>query len=186
MRRSPFALVIATVSLFALAPTPARAAVPGTDQGPRSPKDIHCLAKLDVTLSPGISMTPSAGRISSGGETGTNACDGPINGFTPTGVATRGEEGRYGVEGPSSCMNPSGVAAWTIKFTVPTTGGPQHVEFPVRGTYGPLQGGGVYGGTFSGDGMYGHFTIRPVKGDCVTSPITLAHLECDEWIVARP
>jgi hypothetical protein len=186
MRRSPIALAVATVSLFALAPSPSGAAdTPGPNPGPRSPDDVHCLAEIDLTFSPGISMTPSSGTFTTGGETGTNRCDGPINGYMPTGPATRGEDGRYGVEGPSSCTNPSGVGEWTIVFTMPTTGGRQHVEFPVRGPYGPLKGGGVFGGTFTGEGMYGHYAVSVLEGDCVTTPITKVHLDCDEWIIAK-
>jgi hypothetical protein len=146
-------------------------------------RDTHCLARFDVTLAPGLSMTPSSGTLTTGGETGTNSCDGTVRGFTPTGTATRGESGRYGVEGPSSCTDPAGVAEWTITFTVPTTLGPRHFEFPVRGPYGPLKGDGVYGGTFTGKEMHGHYTVTVLQGDCVTSPITKVHLECDEWIV---
>jgi hypothetical protein len=186
MRRSLIFAAITAVAILPLGSHPAGADMPGADPGPRSPHDVHCLAKLDVTISPGLSMSPTSGTFTSGGETGTNRCDGPINGYMPTGLATRGEDGRYGVEGPSSCMSQSGVSEWTIVFTVPTTGGPQHVEFPVRGTYGPLHGGGVWGGTFTGEGMYGHFTGTVLQGNCVTEPITKVHLDCDEWIIAKP
>ena len=190
MRRPLTALAVTAAALTAVvvvpfAASPAGAQLPGSDPGARSPKDTHCLARFDVTLSPGLSMTPSSGTLSTNGETGTNSCNGPINGFNPTGPGSRGEAGRYGVDGPSSCMHPDGGAAWTITFTMPTTGGPQHLEFPVRGTYGALQGGGLYGGTFSGDGMYGKFRVTVLEGDCTTKPITKVHLDCDEWIVAK-
>lgn len=186
MRRS--LVCVAVISAFTVLPLgagPVGADLPGPPPTPRSADDVHCLAKLNVVLSPGIGMTPASGTFSSGGETGTATCDGPVNGYMPTGVGTRGEDGRYGVEGPSSCTDLSGVGEWTIVFTIPTTGGSEHVEFPVRGPYGPLQGGGVMGGTFSGEGMYGHYTATVLEGDCVNSPITKIHLECDEWIIAK-
>ena len=52
-------------------------------------------------------------------------------------------------------------------------------------TYGPLQGGYPYGGTFTGQRMYGKFEVTPIEGDCVTTPVTRVHLRCDEWVVTE-
>ncbi|MGH9009849.1 MAG: hypothetical protein ACRDYF_08400, partial [Acidimicrobiia bacterium] len=162
--------------------TSSAGAVQGTPENP-NPNDTHCLAEFDLTLSPGISMTPASGTATSHGETGTNTCDGPINGKQVTGVGSRGEDGRYGIDGPNNCTDLDGVSEWVFSFTMPTTDGPQKVMGTFVATYGPLQSGGLYGGTFTGDRMYGKFTATPIEGDCVTTPITKVRLHCDEWVV---
>lgn len=147
------------------------------------PNDTHCLAEFDLTASPGVSHTPSTGTLTTHGETGTNTCDGPINGKQVTGTGTRGEDGRYGINGPISCTKLDGQSFLDFSFTMPTREGPQHVTGTFIATFGPLQGGGVFGGTFTGDRMYGKFTVTPVEGDCVTAPITKMRLHCDEWVI---
>jgi hypothetical protein len=147
------------------------------------PNDTHCLAEFDLTFSPGLSMSPSSGTFTSHGETGTNVCDGTINGHQVTGVGTRGEDGHYGVDGPNTCADPNGEGDFTFSFTQPTTGGPQHVSGTVKLKYGVLQGDGPLGGTFVGERMYGKFQVTVLEGDCVTAPITRVHLRCDEWVV---
>ena len=49
---------------------------------------------------------------------------------------------------------------------LPTSGGAQHFQFPVTFTFGP----GL--GQTSSDVFPGAFAVRPVKGDCVTTPVT--------------
>jgi len=184
MHRSPIALAVATVSLFALAPSPAGAMQkPGDPPPSRSPKDTHCIAEFDVTLDPGLSQTPSSGTFTTGGDVGTMVCDGLVNGFQVTGTGTRGEVGRYGLDGPNSCGHLKGKGDETWSLTMPTTGGPQHLTDFATVEYDLLQGGGVYGGTLESKRMYGTFTVTPIDGDCMTKPVTRAHVRCDEWIV---
>jgi hypothetical protein len=147
----------------------------------------HCLADFVISLTPGFSMTPSSGTFTTDGETGTNTCNGPINGHQVTGTGSRGEAGRYGIDGPNGCSNPNGRGDMTFALTVPTDAGPQHVTDFATVTYGAFQGGGVLGGTLHSKRMYGTFTVTPMVGDCVTTPVTKFHVRCDEWIVdAKP
>ena len=55
----------------------------------------HCTFTSAITLTPGLSIVPSSGTFTSGGETGTVSCDGPVRGIVPTGPGTLGVEGRY-------------------------------------------------------------------------------------------
>jgi hypothetical protein len=171
---------IATVFVLALLGALPLGAAPA---GASDATDTHCLAEFDVILDPGISMSPASGTFTTNGEVGWIRCDGPVDGYQPTGIGTRGEAGRYGVTGPNSCSNLNGESEWTISFTMPTTAGKLHLDHLVRGPYGPLQGDGLIGGTFTGDGMYGKYHVTPVEGDCATSPWTKLHLVCDEWLV---
>ena len=66
---------------------------------------------------------------------------------------------------------------------MPTASGVEHVASTFVATYGPFEGGGVYGGTFTGERMYGKFTVTPTEGDCVTKPLTKVRLHCDEWVM---
>src|SRR5438128_2228699 len=68
----------------------------------------HCMFTSTITLAPGLSVVPSAGTFSSGGETGTVSCDGPVRGIVPTGPGTLGVEGRYGTKDPSTCFRGQG------------------------------------------------------------------------------
>lgn len=175
------ALVLALLGTLPLGAVPADASpMPGDVEG--RPGDTHCLAEFDVVVSPGLSNAPSSGTFTSNGETGTITCHGPINGWQPTGIGSRAEAGDYGVKDPDTCGG--GEASFTFSFTIPTVGGNQHVTGTGTATYGPLQGAAPYGGTFTGERMYGKFQATPVEGDCVTSPVTKIHLRCDEWVVS--
>jgi hypothetical protein len=176
--------VVAAVALALVGPVPlhptSAGAAGGTPEQPNT-KDTHCLAVFDLTFSPGISMSPSSGTATSHGETGTNRCDGPINGKQVTGPGTRGEDLRYGVRDSGTCSG--GKSDVTFSFTMPTADGVERVVSTFVAEYGPLQGGGAYGGTFTGERMYGKFTVTAIEGDCVTKPITKVRLHCDEWVV---
>ena len=172
-------VLLLSTGLLPLAAAPAGAGQ-GTPDRPNS-KDTHCLAEFDLTFSPGLSMSPNSGTGTSHGETGTNRCDGPINGKQVTGAGTRGEDVRYGVRDSGTCSG--GEADVTFSFTMPTAGGVEHVASTFVATYGPFEGGGVYGGTFTGERMYGKFTVTPTEGDCVTKPLTKVRLHCDEWVM---
>jgi hypothetical protein len=179
--RSAFAAVVFVLAWTLPLGSPVGAgAMPGDVEG--RPGDTHCLAEFDVVISPGLTNSPSSGTLTTNGETGTITCDGPINGYQPTGVGTRGEVGHYGVNGPDTCGS-GGEAEVSFSFTIPTTGGDQHVVGTFTVDYGPLEGGSLYGGTLTGPQMYGKFDATPVEGDCVTTPLTRVHLRCDEWVV---
>ena len=68
----------------------------------------HCTFTSTIALVPGLSVVPSSGTFSSGGETGTVSCDGPVRGIVPTGPGTLGVEGRYGTKDPDTCFGGEG------------------------------------------------------------------------------
>ena len=181
MHRRTVAAVITLMSTGLLPFTPAPAGAAGRTADNPDPRDTHCLAEFDVVLSPGLSGSPSTGTFTSNGETGSIVCQGPIGGQQVTGIGTRGEQGRFGVKDPDTCMG--GEVDFTYSFTIPTAIGPKVMAGSGTATYGPLQGGHPYGGTFTGDRMYGKFSITPIEGDCVTTPVTKVRLKCDEWVV---
>lgn len=181
-RTTVLAAAVALLGWIAPASPPAQAATSGDAANP-NPDDTHCLAVFDVTFDPGFSMTPASGTFTTEGETGTTTCDGPVHGFDVTGPGTRGEFGPYGLDGPNSCTDLDGTAEMNFSFTVPTTGGPQQVTGTAPATYGPLQQGGLVGGTFKGERMYGKFTVTPLEGDCFNTPVTKVRAYCDEWVV---
>jgi hypothetical protein len=119
-------------------------------------------------------MSLTLGSFTSGGETGTTTCFGPINGKQPTGTGSRGEEGRL--------LGPDRGEA-TFSFTLPTTGGDQHIAGPATLTYAPLQNGGLFGGTIEGRRLHGTFQVMPLTKDpSMASPVRF-HVHCDEWVV---
>jgi len=134
-----------------------------------------CRFEVDAALSPGLSRTPSSGTFTSGGETGTISCDGAVNGEQPAGVGTLGTDGRYGLAGRGdSCSSDRGMGDGTIKFTVPTASGSQHVDDPFTMTY-TLEGHRVEG-KFTGQRFSGTVEITAARGDCFFDPITRVHL----------
>jgi hypothetical protein len=119
-----------------------------------------CFHQWTDTLTPGATTTPQRAAFSSHGETGVIQCSGTVRGLQVTGQGTFGEEGY--VEG--SCSSGTGHALFS--FTLPTSGGAQHLQLPVTFTFGP----GL--GQTSSDVFPGVFAVRPVKGDCLTTPVT--------------
>lgn len=176
-RRTILGVLVLVAGLF---PARSAGAAQSTADHP-NPNDTHCLAVFELNFSPGVGMSPSSGNATSNGETGTNHCDGPINGRQVTGDGTRGEDLRYGVRDSGTCSG--GETDVAFSFTMPTAAGLEHLASTFVATFGPLKGGGVYGGTFTGPRMYGKFTITPIEGDCVTKPITKVRLHCDEWVM---
>src|SRR5437879_9886367 len=112
MGRWPVAAVVALVGGLLL--TPARPAAVAAE----APARTHCTFTAAIALVPGLSVVPSSGTFSSGGETGTVSCDGPVRGIVPTGPGTLGVEGRYGTKDPDTCFGGEGEGRFS--FTFPT------------------------------------------------------------------
>lgn len=180
LHRASIVVVAATAAALGLLPGTATAA-PGGMQA-RAADDVHCLADFVLTFSPGLSMTPSSGTYTSNGDTGTMTCEGSVAGRTFTGEGTRGEAGRYGIGKPNTCADLDGIGKHTWSSTMPTDRGPLKLGGPVDVAYGFFQGGGIVGGTIEGKSMYGEFTVIPLHGDCVTTPLTKVFVHCDEWL----
>jgi hypothetical protein len=125
-----------------------------------------------MRLRPGISETPSAGTAY--GREGVQECNGPVLGEQPTGEIGHDFDGRYGTDGPDTCSR--GGEGWGVaNHYVPTKNGTKTFRNIFTYKFGGVSGG-IVSGTFEGDYFSGTFSIRPLEGDCVTSPVTKADL----------
>jgi len=104
---------------------------------------------------------------------GTITCTGTVNGRTITGPGTIGGDGRYGAKDSATCRG--GEADGFHYLSIPTSGGRQEITNDHTATYGPLKGGGVMGGEFTGPYFSGTFQARPIQGDCLSAPLTKVH-----------
>src|SRR5919197_702206 len=88
-----------------------------------------CTFSEHATVTPGVSMTPSSGNITTKGETGSILCVGSIRGRRGTGPGTWGVDHPYGPGplGPATCLQSSATGG-KFFYTVPTASGPLHVE----------------------------------------------------------
>jgi hypothetical protein len=155
------------VGMMALALTPSVKAERATAQA-----KTNCEARTVFQFTPGFWREGNTGTWTTDGETGTVTCDGPVNGRKPTGPGTYGASGRYGTRGPDDCSKAEG--DYQNSITIPTADGPQHVTNHGTWTAGAFQGGGAFGGTFTGETADGTFQTNPKEGDCVTKPLTKA------------
>lgn len=135
-----------------------------------------CSAVFDISVSPGLSEDPSSGTFTSGGETGSMECRGEVNGKQAIGPGTWGVEGAYGTADPDDCTS-GGEGEAEQSFTVPTTKGNEHITNMATFTYGALEASGLVSGEFESPRFSGTFEVIPTEGDCVTEPITRAHVE---------
>lgn len=157
MRR---ALLIAVLAVALTAPPVEAAEEAGTP----------CRFEVDVTLSPGLSRSPSSGTFDSRGESGRVDCDGSVGGQPVTGRGTFGAEGRYGTDGDGDdCRSRKGTGDGTMHFTLPVEGGSHHVDDPFTMTY-RVDGRSVVG-EITGRRFTGTFDVTKADGDCVWNPI---------------
>ena len=135
-----------------------------------------CAFEVDVSLSPGLSRSPSSGTFDSRGESGTLDCQGNVGGQPANGRGTFGAEGRYGTDGHGDdCQSKEGRGDGTAHFTVPVEGGRQHVDDPFTLTY-RVDGRSVVG-EITGPRFTGTFDVTKADGDCLWRPITKIHLK---------
>lgn len=152
------------MALLALVPAPAWAE-----------NSIPCGFEARFHLAPGLSLTPSRGEFTSGGETGRISCQGTVSSGPVTGPGTFGAQGRYGTGSSGDTCATGGEGDGVQFFTIPTAGGPLHVTNPFTFRYG-VATGQVLGGTFAGSSFTGTFTIESFEGDCVANPMTVVVL----------
>ncbi len=135
-----------------------------------------CAFEVDVTLSPGLSRSPSPGTFESEGESGALDCQGSVGGQPVTGRGTFGAEGRYGLDGDGdSCRSREGRGDGTAHFTIPVEGGSHHVDDPFTMTY-RVDGRSVVG-KITGQRFSGTFDVTRADGDCLRNPITRIRLK---------
>lgn len=154
-------LALSAALLAAVGTFPAGAEAQGTP----------CTFGFDLILDPGLSMEPSTGTHRTDG-LGTIDCQGPVNGWQPSGVGRLGEDGPYGTADPDSCMS-GGEATGTDHLAIQTANGLQQITSEYRAVYGKLSNENwVFGGEFTGTRFTGSFRFTLLEGDCVTSPVT--------------
>jgi hypothetical protein len=158
-------LVVALLGASLAAVAGAGAEEPGTP----------CAFEADVSLSPGLSRSPSSGSFDTRGESGTLDCQGDVGGRPATGRGTFGAEGRYGTSGGGdSCQSREGRGDGTAHYTVPVEGGSQHVDDPFTLTY-RVEGRSVVG-EITGRRFTGTFDVTSADGDCVWHTIKRIHI----------
>lgn len=153
-------------------PAEARSGPPATTQAAApSGQGLLCTADWVAKLDQPISRTASFGQFSSGGETGVIDCRGTLRGHQVTGPGTYGESGAYG-PGPTGGANcATGGGAGDFTATIPTAGGPQHVE-GVLSFYWAGATGVVFDGRFPAV-----FRVSPGAGDCLNEPARELHFQ---------
>ena len=148
-------LVVGAVTFLAMMTVspPARAA---EDNG------AFCSAVWHNSFSPGVTMVPQRGTLTTNGETGTINCVGTINGYEVTGPGTFGQDAIF--EGTCGILT----GASTLSMTIPTDGGSAHVS--ARATWTASLGSGL---KFS-DSFIGPLTFVgvPTEGNCITAGVT--------------
>lgn len=134
-----------------------------------------CRGSYVVTLTPGLSNTPARGTAYTK-QPGTITCNGPVLGKTPTGKGSVVNLARIGVEDPDSCLA-GGEGRGALIVEMPVAGG-KTLTLHDGGNfeYGGLKRG-LLTGTFDFDRMRGTFTVNPLKGNCVTTPVTQARID---------
>src|SRR5207244_3087104 len=74
-------------------------------------------------FSPSVSLSPSSGTETTGGETGSITCSGSFDGHRVTGAGTFGYEGVFtGI----TCISDTTPLSGTYSFTIPTDAGSLH------------------------------------------------------------
>ena len=166
--RTIWTIVMVVVALLSASTVAQAQSSPPSEQGFTS---ANCSLSFSAYTTPGLGMTPSSGEFSSRGETGTINCVGKIFGHTVTGPGTFGFEGTLT---NSSCLYHEG--SGTAFFTVPTDAGPVHVSG--GGFYNVALGIlGIDHATHDGGLVFdGSYVLFPVKGNCITEPVTEAHV----------
>jgi len=107
-------------SVAALAAVALLAAAPAHAAGTTS---AVCTGAFRASVSPGFSLTPSSGTVTTNGEVPSLRCAGRIDGQRVTGAGTVGAD--YAYAPGSTCLSHRG--AGTVRLTLPTTAGPKHL-----------------------------------------------------------
>ena len=146
------ACIAAIVLVAGLSPLPASAG--GSSQA-------SCVTELRLTLSPGLSMSPSTVSYGTSGASATITCLGSVNGHAVTGPGTIEDRG---IARAATCASGAGTSVLSMK--IPTAGGLVAMAIPVDYTF-------VGGVGQRPAGMFpGGFVFIPTRGDCILTPVT--------------
>lgn len=166
MRTSWLAAAPLALILLNLSPLPAEAShTPVTS--------LNCTATLALTISPGLSTTPSKGDFTTGSSPGPLECTGVMRGHDVTGPGLLGLTGKYGESSDSgdTCLLQAGQGTYSL--TLPTSGGAVSEEGSFAEILGPAREGSL--SAMSRETSWsGTFEFEPKQGDCLFTPITAA------------
>lgn len=146
--------------------------VPTASAGTPAPaKATTCKIDVDLKFMPGLGLKEGAASFYSRG--GKVSCDGPVNGVAVTGPGRYSSAGRIGTTDPDSCS--TGGEGWgVLRAVFPTAKGKWELRSAFTFVYGALKSDSPINGTTEGDYFEGKFAFLPIKGDCVTAPVTLS------------
>jgi hypothetical protein len=126
-----------------------------------------CLISVPVHLSPAVSMVPTSGTETSGGETGSIACTGTFDGQRVTGPGPFGYEGTFtGI----TCLFDSAPLSGRYSFTVPTDAGSLHFIGTI--TDARIAVIDRFDLSQSGAHLTGSAAVVPINGTCLITPTT--------------
>jgi len=128
-----------------------------------------CTNLFTITITPGWSMTPTSGTVTTHGETGSVICVGQIDGHRVTGAGTMGIDETY-----TNVTCPSSIITGIIRMTIPTTAGIKHMKgaLHVRRIGLIVRPKADFpNAQFSGIGV-----AIPTQGTCLLTPLTQARL----------
>jgi len=126
-----------------------------------------CTPRFSLSISPGFSLAPTSGTLTSHGETGSLTCTGKIGGHRVTGPGTVGLDETYA---GGTCA--SHVGTGTARISIPTTGGVKHLAGAATSRRTALAVRAEVrfpGARFTGAGV-----AIPTKGTCALSPLRQA------------
>ena len=164
----------------------------GSAQAAGTGGQASCSFSFPLHATPGLGVTAGSGTFNSGGEVGTMSCTGTIAGYRVTGPGTFGFDGT--IEG--SCLGHRG--SGMSGFTIATEAGMLHISgapgFTVEGI-GVLGKAQAVHATMqiddqepvpAGISFTGSYLLVPVKGNCVTEPVTQAQVLLSGTITSAP
>lgn len=129
-----------------------------------------CIGRADIIqVAPGWSLEPTTGTATTVID-GKEECNGPVEGYHPTGPIGTHHEMTYGYLQPNTCSDLE-VKGW-LDYSIPTADGVVVIRNHFTGTFHPSSDPPGKAGTFDGDHSSGRFWLTPIEGDCVHSPLT--------------
>jgi hypothetical protein len=166
MSTRPSSTRLSIVTILAILIGIAASSAPAQAAGATS---ATCTSLFTITITPGWSMTPTSGTVTTHGETGSVTCVGKIDGQSVSGAGTIGIDETY-----TNVTCPSSIITGVIRLTIPTTAGIKHMEgaLRVRRIGLVVQPEADFPSAhFSGIGV-----ATPTKGTCFLTPLKQAQL----------
>ncbi|MDP8961859.1 MAG: hypothetical protein M3N32_09625, partial [Actinomycetota bacterium] len=174
MTRVSLAAVSLALVLAGLTPLPAQASHESPHESSREP--LNCTATLDLTIEPGLSITPSKGTFTTGKKPGPIECTGILQGHEVIGPGALGITGNYGQSSEAGDTCSLVVATGTYSLTLPTRHGPVSEKGNFAEVLGPTKEGSFSAVSDSRENWAGKFEFSSTQGDCVLTPITAARV----------